>query len=180
MRVSDEATLKYRIMVHNFKKLLNESYEGRFVVEPNETTEIHVDYGRAEITVLTFRTKNQVAPETKKTYTSLAGMFGKPTVEQKFNEIIKEFKINNSIKKDNAVKNLDKIYAKYKLAISTLERENVSLDAKLQRESTDLKQEKVIIRKIKSNNKKVALLNTQKEKELDKYYDQKRINDLLK
>jgi len=74
-----------------FNELLKGSYEGRFTVEPNDTTEIHVDYGRMEITVLTFRTKNQLTPQTKKQYTSLAGIFGTLTVEQKYNEIIKGF-----------------------------------------------------------------------------------------
>lgn len=37
-----------------FKTLLNESYEGRFVVEPNELTEIHVDYARMQISILSF------------------------------------------------------------------------------------------------------------------------------
>jgi len=75
----------------SFKKLLNESYEGRFTVEPNDKTEIHVDYGRSQITVFTYRTKNQLTPLTKKTYHSLAGMFGTPTVEEKYHEIIKGF-----------------------------------------------------------------------------------------
>jgi hypothetical protein len=73
----------------------------------------------------------------------------------------------------------EKIYRKYEVAISFLERENVSLDTELQKESTDYKQEKVILRKIKANNKKVVLLNAQKEKELDEYYDEKRFNDLM-
>lgn len=75
----------------SFKELLNESYDGRFVVEPNGLTEIHVDYGRMQITVLTFRTKIQLTPTTKQSFTSLAGIFGQPTVEQKFNEIIKAY-----------------------------------------------------------------------------------------
>jgi hypothetical protein len=73
----------------------------------------------------------------------------------------------------------EKIYRKYEVAISFLERENVSLDTELQKESTDYKQEQVILRKIKANNKKVVLLNAQKEKELDEYYDEKRFNDLM-
>ena len=74
-----------------FKELLAESYEGNFVVAPNELTEIHVDYRNMEITVKTYRTRKSLTPETKTTYISLAGMFGKPTVEEKFNEIIKEY-----------------------------------------------------------------------------------------
>ena len=78
-------------MNKKYIELLKESYEGRFTVEPNDKTEIHVDFGRMEITVLTFRTKNQITPETKKTYSSLAGIFGTLTVEQKYNEIMKGF-----------------------------------------------------------------------------------------
>ena len=71
-----------------FQELLKDSNEGRFTFEPNELTEIHVDYAKMQITVETFRTKKQLTPTTTKTYHSLAGMFGKPTVESKFNEII--------------------------------------------------------------------------------------------
>lgn len=74
-----------------FNQLLNESYQGKFVVEPNELTEIHVNYPQMRIDVLKFKTKKQLIPESKKTYLSLAGMFGTPTVEEKFNEIIKGF-----------------------------------------------------------------------------------------
>lgn len=74
-----------------FNELLKDSNQGRFIVEPNNTTEIHIDYAAMQITVLTFKTKNQVIPESKKTYISLHGMFGTPTVEQKFYEIIKGF-----------------------------------------------------------------------------------------
>jgi len=74
-----------------FNTLLNESHEGRFVVEPNELTEIHVDYIKMEISVFYYRTKKQITPEKKEVFTSLAGMFGRQTVEEKFNEIIKLF-----------------------------------------------------------------------------------------
>jgi hypothetical protein len=75
----------------DFKELLANSYQGRFVVEPNELTEIHVDYGMMQIIVLTFGTKNQFTPKTKTVYHGLHGMFGKPSVEDKFNEIMKNF-----------------------------------------------------------------------------------------
>jgi len=77
-----------------FKTLLNESYKGRFVVEPNELTEIHVDYERMQISILYFRTKKDLTPLKKELFTSLAGMFGTPTVEEKFNEIIKRKTFN--------------------------------------------------------------------------------------
>jgi hypothetical protein len=79
----------------------------------------------------------------------------------------------------------EKIYRKYEVAISFLERENVSLEGEYEREiegESDLeseKRQKSILRKIKANNKKVVLLNAQKEKELDEYYDKKRFNDLM-
>lgn len=76
-----------------FQNLLNDSYQGRFVVEPNELVEVHVDYPKMEITVLTFRTKKQITPDTKKVFHSLSGHnFGMPTVEEKFNEIMEGLK----------------------------------------------------------------------------------------
>lgn len=75
-----------------FQNLLSDSHEGKFVVEPNELVEVHVDYGRMQITVLTFSTKNQLTPDTKKVFHSLGGnFFGMPTVEEKFNEIMEGF-----------------------------------------------------------------------------------------
>ena len=79
----------------------------------------------------------------------------------------------------------EKIYRKYEVAISLLERENVSLEYEFEieiEEESDLeteKRQKSILRKIKANNKKVVLLNAQREKELDEYYDEKRFNDLM-
>ena len=72
----------------NFKKLANES-EGHFVVGPNDKTEIHVNLINSEITVDTYVTANHMVgcPETK-SYFTLVGMFGYPTIEEKFNEII--------------------------------------------------------------------------------------------
>jgi hypothetical protein len=79
----------------------------------------------------------------------------------------------------------EKIYRKYEVAISFLERENVSLEGEFDREiesESSLeaeKRQKSILKKIKANNQKVVLLNAQKEKELDEYYNEKRFNDLM-
>ena len=75
-----------------FQNLLNDSHEGRFVVEPNDLVEVHVDYPKSQITIFTFRTKSQLTPETRKVFHSLSGHnFGMPTVEEKFNEIMEGF-----------------------------------------------------------------------------------------
>jgi hypothetical protein len=72
-----------------FNELLKESNKGVFVVEQNELTEIHVDYANMTIEVREYRTKNQLTPDKKSTYSSLAGKnFGTQSVEEKFNELI--------------------------------------------------------------------------------------------
>ena len=72
-----------------FTKLLKDSYEGCFVYEPNELTEVRVNYSEMRIDLLKFRTKKDLTPLEKVVYHSLHGMFGNQTVEEKFNQIIK-------------------------------------------------------------------------------------------
>lgn len=73
-----------------FTQLLNES-NGSFTYEPNELTEIKVDYVNSKIIVEYFRTKAQLTPEKKETFICLHGMFGNQSVEQKFNELLLNF-----------------------------------------------------------------------------------------
>lgn len=77
-------------MKNLFNNLLNNS-TGNFTYEPNETVEVNVYWAAAEIVVVYYSTKKKLLTLKKETYHSLHGMFGKPTVEQKFNEIIANF-----------------------------------------------------------------------------------------
>jgi hypothetical protein len=75
--------------IKSFQELLRESQDGYFMVELNELIEIHVSYNTTEITVLEYKTKNQLTPIKTTKYSSLTGSnFGKPSVEEKFNELI--------------------------------------------------------------------------------------------
>jgi hypothetical protein len=76
-------------MMSLFTELLKDSYKGCFVYEPNELTEVRVNYGEMRIDLLKFRTKKDLTPLEKVVYHSLHGMFGNQTVEEKFNQIIK-------------------------------------------------------------------------------------------
>tara|TARA_R110000787_G_C13297686_1_gene434195 strand:+ start:535 stop:771 length:237 start_codon:yes stop_codon:yes gene_type:complete len=76
----------------NFNQLVKEGFEGSFTVEPNELTEIHVNWEKQNITIDTYRTK-------KKHYTTLNSItkFGQPSfmggksLEELFNEAIEKF-----------------------------------------------------------------------------------------
>ena len=64
---------------------------GNFTVEANEITEIDVCYTRCEIRIKRYRFKNQLTPMSTKLYSSLYGSFGRPSMEDTFNEIMSEF-----------------------------------------------------------------------------------------
>ena len=65
--------------------------QGNFTVEANETTEIDVCFTKSEIRVKRYRFKTQLSPASTKLYASLYGSFGRPSMEDTFNEIMREF-----------------------------------------------------------------------------------------
>lgn len=76
-----------------YKELLTKATDnnGNFIVEPNDTTEICVSYTTSEIIVKQYRFKNQLTPIATKSYSCLYGMLGMPSMEDTFNEIMREF-----------------------------------------------------------------------------------------
>ena len=65
--------------------------QGNFTVGVNDKIEIDVCYTRSEIRVKMYRFKTQLTPASTKLYSSLYGSFGRPSMEDTFNEIMREF-----------------------------------------------------------------------------------------
>lgn len=83
---------------YNFAELLNNSYEGRFGVEIKKgryRIEINVSFAAMNIVVTYFpaniETLDDIS-EMRETYVSLTGMFGRPSVEKKFYQILNKIK----------------------------------------------------------------------------------------
>lgn len=74
----------------NFNELSKEGHEGSFTIEPNELTEIHVNWEAGCITVDTYRTKQKRYDQRKSvtTFRGLAFLGGK-SLEELFNEALK-------------------------------------------------------------------------------------------
>lgn len=75
-----------------FIELSKEGYEGSFTVEPNELTEIHVNWEKQSLTIEVYENKNKLlggfTRETK--YAGLV-FFGGKSLEQLYNEVMQNF-----------------------------------------------------------------------------------------
>lgn len=71
-----------------FNQLVSENNGDHFVYAIGELIEVNVNIWESMIVVCKYRRAHDLDPISKDTYHSLNGMFGRQTVEQKFNEIL--------------------------------------------------------------------------------------------
>tara|TARA_R110000737_G_scaffold134595_1_gene165939 strand:- start:5940 stop:6206 length:267 start_codon:yes stop_codon:yes gene_type:complete len=73
----------------NYNELMKASYDGSFTVYVNNNISVYVCAYKETVTITTDKTNPFLLDDVKTHFFTGGGMFGKPTTEQGYNEIMK-------------------------------------------------------------------------------------------